>query len=324
MFIDKVAIEARAGKGGNGLASFRREKFIPRGGPDGGDGGNGGSVVITAREKVPHLANIRNHAVFVATNGKPGGKSRKYGRGGDDCDIEVPVGTTVYDAETGEVLADLIAHNQKVVVAEGGKGGRGNVHFATPTNRTPQRSDPGSDGQERGVLLELTLVADSALVGLSSVGKTELHKAMTGSRQQQTGFAFSTRQPSLGVCSRNLYTRFSILDLPSLMSGSSEGQGLGNRFLRHLTRTRAIVLVLDPMLPQKPQDQIKIIEEEISAFDADFSDKKRLYVISKIDAPGVELPKRGLIKYNIIKTSAKTGEGVEELAAALIKVLGIE
>lgn len=339
MFIDNVTVGVCAGNGGDGAISFRREKFVPRGGPDGGDGGNGGSIIIVAREKIPHLQHIRPNFTYSAEHGKAGGKSRKFGRGGEDTIIEAPVGTTVTDTETGELLADLLENGQKFCVAKGGHGGRGNVHFATPTNRVPHKSDPGTEGEERRVRMELFIPADVVLVGFPYSGKSSLHRSLTGSRSDHGGFEFSTRQPRLGVCVLNEYTRFKLLDMPSVCEGASEGQGLGNKFLRHLRRPGIIVFVLDPVSKIALEQQLEIAKSEISAYNPAFLEKKQFVVISKIDM--IKKPRKSkkadaagevkkdptALKINntpIFRVSSETGDGTDEFKQAIAAALGLE
>jgi len=322
MFVDKVTVRCKAGRGGDGSCSFRREKFIPRGGPDGGDGGKGGDVIVIARDKVPHLGGIRNLSTFRAGHGESGGKSRKFGKGGEDSIIEVPAGTRVTDKETGEELADLIANGQKFVVAKGGKGGKGNVHFATPTNRVPQRSDPGLDGDEIGIKLELFIPADAAIMGLPWSGKSAIHRKLTGSNPRHSGFEFATRNPHIGVCVVNPYSRFTILDLPSLCDGSSEGQGLGNKFLKHLRRASINIFVLDASSPTPPKEQMEIIKREVAAFDPSQLEKRSIVVLTKSDL--AEKEPKGIKRLKPMCINAETGEGIPALIETIAVMLGLE
>ncbi len=320
---DRVAIKVRSGRGGDGCISFRREKFIPRGGPDGGDGGRGGNVFIRFKEKLPSLEQIRNKALYKGGAGRQGAGAKKHGRHGDDVFIDVPPGTSVYDQETGTLIGEIIEPGDKIMVAAGGAGGRGNCHFATPQNRTPREFEPGEPGEERLLELVFSIPADVALLGFPGSGKSALVSRLTRSKTKIGHYPFTTLSPHLGVLIINPYTSVKILDLPAIIKGSSEGRGVGNYFLIHLNRTRVILYLLDPFEHEgvSLSDQLGILRREVSEFDPDFSRKRELAVINKIDLldeAHVEQINMFIEKCDtVIRVSADTGEGIDELIAEL-------
>ncbi len=316
---DTVSIRARGGRGGDGSASFRREKYVPRGGPDGGDGGRGGHVIIAAHDKVNSLRDIKPGTVFRAPSGGAGGKSGKYGRAGADLVVRVPAGTSVLDAETGELLADLAANGDKIIVSAGGSGGRGNMHFATPKNRVPLEFEPGGESEERALSLEYSIPSETAVIGLPGAGKSTLVRALTGSRTPVGEYDFTTRKPYIGVCGAGEFASFRMLDMPALADGSSEGRGVGNFFLRHLRRVELIVLLIDsrPGAPE-PEAQVETLLRELAAYDPEYLEKKRLVVYNRRDAEsapeGADLD---------IEIDAARGDGLEGLRAAISQSLGL-
>jgi GTP-binding protein len=288
MFLDEASIQVSAGNGGNGCVAFRREKGEPHGGPNGGDGGDGGSIRISADENFNTLYPFRFKKRFVAGRGQHGMGSNCTGKKGSDVEITVPVGTVVKDADSGEVLGDLAEHGQVLLVAKGGKGGRGNQHFATPTHRTPRRAEPGSEGERRSLALELKLLADVALVGFPNAGKSTLIAAISAARPKIADYPFTTLVPNLGVVSWERYKTFVAADVPGLIEGASEGNGLGIRFLRHVERSRLIchlvdAAALDPEDPDAAEKAVSVIEGELQAFAPELAARERVLCANKIE-----------------------------------------
>ena len=289
MFLDEASIQVVAGDGGNGCVAFRREKGEPHGGPNGGDGGDGGSVRFHADENFNTLYPFRFKKRFAAGRGQHGMGSNCKGKKGADVDITVPVGTVVKDADTGEVLADLAEHEQVFVVVQGGKGGRGNQHFATPSHRTPRRADPGGEGERRALALELKLLADVALVGFPNAGKSTLISAISAARPKIADYPFTTLVPNLGVVSWERFKTFVAADVPGLIEGASEGHGLGIRFLRHVERSRLLchlvdAAALDPEDPDAAAEKaVSVIEGELQAFAPELAARERVLCANKIE-----------------------------------------
>lgn len=328
MFVDEVIITVSSGRGGDGCVSFRRDKRVPFGGPDGGDGGKGGDVWIEATSQKNTLADYRHVRRFVAERGRNGSGSNMTGRSGSDLILKVPVGTLVNDAEKGELIADLSFPGSKVKVASGGKGGRGNASFATPTNRAPRRFERGGKGEERTLRLELKLLADVGIIGLPNVGKSTLISRISSARPRVAEYPFTTLTPNLGVVERFEGLPFVVADVPGLVEGAHRGKGLGIRFLKHIQRTSLLLHVLDATRKDPLQDW-RIIRRELEAFDPELGSKPELVAINKIDAlPGGanglvstlagELRKRGVPVYAI---SAVTGRGIEKCLRAIVKML---
>ncbi len=285
-FIDEVTVFVRAGSGGNGCATFRREPFVPRGGPSGGDGGNGGSIVFVADEGLSTLLDLQYQQRYVAASGQHGQGRDKYGRGGEDTRVRIPVGTIIEDAETGERLADLTEADQTFVAAQGGKGGRGNIHFATATYQSPTEAEPGEPGQERKLRLELKLLADVGLVGYPNVGKSTFIASVSRARPKIADYPFTTLVPNLGVVALSGGRSFVLADVPGLIEGASEGHGLGLRFLRHLDRTRVLVHLVELSPPETGRDPLvdyDIIRKELAAYDPRMAARPELVVLSKRD-----------------------------------------
>jgi len=316
MFIDSAKIFVKAGDGGNGVVSFRREKFVPKGGPDGGDGGNGGSVILQADRNLSTLLDFRYKAHYKAEHGRHGQGARKTGLSGKDVLIKVPCGTVVKDAETGELLGDLTQHGETLVVAKGGRGGRGNVHFATPTNRAPRYAEPGQPGEARTLLLELKLLADVGLVGFPNAGKSTLISAISAARPKIADYPFTTLEPHLGIVPYREYQSFVVADLPGIIEGAAEGKGLGLRFLKHIERTKVLAIII-PCTSPDPKHDYQVLTTELRKFSPSLLEKPKIVVISKMDiAPeGFVAPRfRGT---KVVKISAVTGEGLEALKDAL-------
>ena len=285
-FIDEARIEVIAGNGGNGVVSFRREKFIPKGGPDGGDGGRGGSVWAIADRNINTLVDYRYARKHQARNGERGRGSDQYGAGAEDIWLRMPVGTEIYDNETGELIADLARHGQVALVAKGGDGGLGNIHFKSSTNRAPKQSTPGKPGEQRHLRLELKVLADVGLLGMPNAGKSTLIAAISNARPKIADYPFTTLHPNLGVVRVAPEQSFVVADVPGLIEGASEGAGLGHRFLRHLQRTRLLLHIVDLAPFDEAVDPVKearAIVAELKKYDPALHAKPRWLVLNKID-----------------------------------------
>lgn len=332
MFVDRVRIYVAGGSGGSGCVSFRREKYVPAGGPDGGDGGNGGSVIVTASPRLHTLMDLRRRKHYQAQNGRPGSGKNRHGKKGDDVIIEVPLGTTVYDASSGEMLADLVSPGQAVVVAAGGKGGKGNARFATPTRRAPRYAQPGLEGEGRWIRLELKLLADVGLVGLPNAGKSTLLSRISAARPKIADYPFTTTRPNLGVVDLGYGRSFVVADIPGLIEGAHMGAGLGHEFLRHIERTEVLVHVLDMAGAGKEHDPMKSFEtvsEEMKLYNPELATRPTIIACNKIDLPEAEenfekyRDELSALGYEIYPISAVTGEGVRELLEAIAGVLNV-
>jgi GTP-binding protein len=320
-FIDEVTIWVKGGDGGRGCVSFRRERFVPRGGPDGGDGGNGGAIILMATEGHSTLLDLRYQQRYRAANGTHGRGKDQTGKSGEDLIIPVPVGTLVKDAETGEVLQDLTAAGGRYLAAQGGRGGRGNARFATSTRQAPRFAEPGERGQQRRLQLELKLLADVGMVGHPNVGKSTLLQRVSAARPKVADYPFTTLVPHLGVVSYGELKAFVMADIPGLIAGAHGGAGLGNRFLRHIERTLLLVHLLDISVdpPADPWHHYEAINEELERFHHSLLQKPQMAVLNKIDLPHVRerIPQfkdafrqRGV---DLFPISALTGEGVDEM-----------
>ncbi len=287
--VDEAEIQVIAGNGGNGCIGFRREKFIPLGGPDGGDGGDGGSVWLQADENVNTLVDFRHQKQFRAQRGENGMGRQAYGKGGEDLTITVPVGTVITNVETDEVIGDLTQHGDRLLVARGGKGGLGNMHFKSSTNRSPRKALPGLPGEERALRMELKLLADVGLLGFPNAGKSTFIRAVSAATPKVADYPFTTLYPNLGVVSVEAYRSFVIADIPGLIEGAADGAGLGAQFLRHLQRTRILLHLVD-IAPMEggvenvtPADQVRAIERELERHDPELLAKPRWLVLNKAD-----------------------------------------
>ncbi len=329
MFIDYAEITIMGGKGGNGCVSFRREKYVPRGGPNGGDGGDGGKVILVADENVNTLLDFRHRRRFQAGKGQHGQGSNKHGKNGSDVRVLVPVGTLLKDRVSGQVVADLVVHGQTVVVAQGGKGGRGNARFATSTHRAPRKVEEGTEGQERELNLDLKLLADVGLVGLPNSGKSTLLACISSARPKIADYPFTTIQPKLGIVSLDEFQRTMLADIPGLISGAHQGKGLGIRFLQHIERTRILLFLLDITSPE-PQRDYEILCHELSRYKADLLKKPSLVVLNKIDLwsadhkyPQIKVKGKSLQHAISALTGAGTGE-LKRLIAGQLDMLKME
>ena len=331
-FIDEAKLKVQAGNGGRGCVSFRREKFVPFGGPDGGDGGLGGSVYLKAVEGMNTLADFRIARTYKAQNGEPGSGNDCTGHGGDDLYVSVPVGTTVTELDTGETLGDLAREGDTLLVGKGGKGGWGNTRFKSSTNRTPRKAGTGLPGEKRELMLELKLIADVGLLGLPNAGKSTLIRAVSAARPKVADYPFTTLHPNLGVVSLSPGRSFVMADIPGLIEGAAAGAGLGIRFLKHLQRTRVLLHLIDiaPLDPDAdPVRDARTIVAELKKFSADLGKKERWLVLNKIDLVepdeakkrGQEIVRRLRWKGPVLRISGATGEGTAELKQAVMRYL---
>ncbi|MCB1059144.1 MAG: GTPase ObgE [Calditrichaeota bacterium] len=316
MFVDRAKIYVKAGDGGDGRVSFLREAYRPLGGPDGGDGGNGGSVYLIADSQLHTLMDLRHQVEYSAVSGEMGGRKKCTGKNGADIEIKLPVGTQVYTEEG--LFADLSESGQRICIAEGGKGGRGNINFVTSRNQAPRKATLGKPGIERNLLLELRIVADVGLVGLPNAGKSTLLSVLTAARPKIAPYPFTTLSPNLGIVRPSEYTSFVMADLPGLIEGASGGKGLGYDFLRHVERTRVLLFLLDCTSADIKAD-LKILKAELKKWNPDLLKRPMLIVLSKTDLwqEGEKLPK-GPWKHTI---SSATHSGIEELIQRLWKLL---
>lgn len=326
MFVDECEVRVRAGRGGDGIVSFRREKYVSKGGPNGGDGGDGGDVAFVATTNEHTLSEYRHTKLLEAEDGEPGGSNNKIGANGEPTVARVPVGTVVYDADTGHQIADLEEEGQRVVVAEGGDGGFGNTHFKSSTNRTPRQSTPGEPGESRRLRLELKMIADVGLVGFPSTGKSTLISALSNAEPKQAEYPFTTLNPNLGVVSWKDFREFVVADCPGIIEGAHRGEGLGTKFLKHIERTSVVVHLLE-VFPEAegvstdrdPIDDFETLHAELEAYRADLVERPQIVALNKIDLPYVREriddlrehfeEERGI---PFVAISAATGENLEE------------
>ncbi len=326
-FVDRVKIYVRAGKGGDGAVAFLREKYRPKGGPAGGDGGKGGDVVLVATSSKHTLLDFKYKKHFVAENGQPGKGKNMHGKDGEDLIIYVPVGTVVKDAQTGEVICDLVKEGQRCVVAKGGRGGRGNARFATSTNQAPTYAEKGEPGQERWIILELKLIADVGLIGFPNAGKSTLLSRLTRARPKIADYPFTTLSPNLGVMELDWNRRLVIADIPGLIEDAHKGAGLGHEFLRHIERTKFLAHVIDvsDFRERDPIEAFHAINRELSLYSEELSRKPQVVVANKIDLLSDKKLLEELRNYfekkgiPFFAVSALTGEGIEGLKEGLWK-----
>lgn len=329
MFTDYAKIIIKSGDGGNGAVSFRREKYVVAGGPDGGDGGRGGSIYFIVDPDSNTLVDFRFKKKFKAENGKNGEGARRYGKSGEDLYVKVPIGTLIKDAETGKIIADLSHKGQKELILPGGRGGKGNSHFATSTRQAPRFSQDGEKGIEKEVILELKLLADVGLIGFPNVGKSTFLSKTTSATPKIADYHFTTLEPNLGVVKNDYGESFVIADIPGIIEGASNGTGLGLQFLRHIERTRLLLHVIDVsgIEGRNPVDDFKTINEELKSYSEKLSKRKQIIVANKIDSMQDENLYNDLEKLakenniEIFKISAVTGEGISELLKRVSQVL---
>jgi GTPase len=328
-FVDEVRIKAVAGNGGDGSTAFRREKFMPLGGPAGGDGGKGGDIVFEAHERLTTLLDLRYRRVLRAEGGENGRGKDQYGKGGDDLVIQVPPGTQVYDEDAGTLIADLDQPEMRVVIAKGGRGGRGNIHFSTSVNQAPTQHETGEPGETKNLRLELKLLADVGLLGFPNVGKSTFISVVSRARPKIADYPFTTLVPNLGVVSLGDARNFVIADIPGIIEGAASGQGLGLTFLRHVERTRVLLHILswDPTPEREPVRDFDVLMKELATFDAELAQRPMIIGLSKIDLQETrdqiervteELGARGL---EVLPFCAATGEGVDAVLLRLEELL---
>lgn len=326
-FVDQAKIWVKSGDGGSGCSSFRREKYVPRGGPDGGDGGRGGHVILIASSQKDTLYRFHLNQHFRAEKGRPGQGKDKHGRNGADLNIKLPLGTLVLDPVTGAMIVDLVKPGQSFIVARGGRGGKGNAHFASATNRAPRHFQPGEPGLELRLGLELKLLADVGVIGLPNAGKSTLISRLSAARPKIADYPFTTLTPTLGVVAADEGNTFVMADIPGLIEGASQGAGLGHRFLRHVQRCRLLVHLLDAgrIDPEAPLADFEKINAELAAFDPGLAEKKQVVVVSKMDLfeddQPLALVRRTLPGGEVFGVSAVTGQGLNELKWSLFRLL---
>lgn len=327
MFIDQVNIHVKSGKGGDGMVHFRREKFVPLGGPDGGDGGRGGNVIFEVKATLNTLSAFRQNEKFAAEPGKKGGGSEMTGRGGKDLIIYLPPGTVIYDAETGALLGDLTAAGQQLMACKGGRGGLGNQHYATSRNQAPRMAERGEPHEEKLLRLELKLIADIGIIGLPNAGKSTLLAALTNAKPKIGDYPFTTLEPNLGVANIDDDTTVVMADIPGLIEGAAEGAGLGHDFLRHIQRTRVLIHMIDG-LSEDPLADFSQINNELSLFDTKLGDKPQIVVLNKIDQPDVQERLKAIKasfkkqKVELITASAMARTNTRDILIAAYRKLG--
>lgn len=320
-FVDEISVEVVGGRGGDGSTAMRREKYKPLGGPAGGDGGDGGDVIFEADERLRTLFDLKYKRVLRADSGEHGRGKDQYGKGGASLVVRVPVGAQLFDADSGEVLADLDQPGSRFTAAKGGRGGRGNMHFATPTDRAPMRAEPGEEGARRKLRIELKLLADVGIVGFPNVGKSTLISVISKARPKVADYPFTTLVPNLGVVSRGDERSFVVADIPGIIEGAAEGAGLGHRFLKHIERTRVLLVLvsIDPAPERSLSSDLQTLKRELERFDPALAKRPMVLAVSKIDLPEVvealpafreELAQEGI---ELSAFSAATQEGVEKL-----------
>jgi len=324
MFIDRAVIQVVAGTGGSGASSFRREKFVPKGGPDGGDGGSGGSVFVKVDTNLSTLLDYRYHTRWVAERGQHGKGKNMTGKSGDDVCLPVPAGTEVRDADTGEILGELIKPDQTLLVAKGGRGGRGNQHFATPTHQSPREWEPGEAGEERRVELVLKLIADVGLLGEPNAGKSTLLSVISAARPKIADYPFTTLEPHLGVVGLSDHRSFVVADIPGIIEGAHEGKGLGLRFLQHVERTRILALLV-PVDSPDPQATYELLRKEATAYSKELAAKPHVVVLTKADLRTTHDTRRTMIRTDagapVVTISAVARQGIPELLEVLWKTV---
>lgn len=325
MFKDEVVIHVKSGKGGAGLVSFRREKYVPKGGPDGGDGGKGGDVVFIGDPQVASLGGFHDNQKFAAQNGRPGGSANKTGRAGSDLVLTVPPGTIIKDQNRGHMLKDIDQAGRKFVLLEGGAGGRGNVHFASSINQTPRRADKGFPGQERIIRLELKMIAHVGIIGLPNAGKSTLLSRISKATPRIADYPFTTLVPQLGTVEFDL-NRYIFADIPGLIEGAHGGQGLGDRFLRHIERTRVLLHLIDCQIGGTAEivDAHEVVMNEIASYSPKLASRPQIVAVSKIDTlpepPGVEDIARA-IGLPVLTISSHSGRSVKEMLGRVVRYL---
>ncbi len=329
-FIDEAIITVASGNGGRGCVSFRRERFAPRGGPDGGDGGKGGDVILKTSAGKRTLYEFRFKKHLKAENGRHGQGKQKTGRRGEDLVLSIPAGTVVSNAETGDLIKDFTTPGETFVLAEGGMGGRGNLRFKSSTNRAPRFAQPGMPGETLSIKLDLKLLADVGIIGLPNAGKSTLITSMSSARPKTAAYPFTTLTPSLGVVETGWGEPFMAADIPGLIEGAHKGAGLGIQFLRHIERTRILIHLIDvgEIRPEAPLDAFETINRELTSYSETLTDKPQIVVLNKMDGEnadkGAELFQAAMMDDEVLKISAITGEGLQELKSRVVRLLDAE
>ena len=329
MFVDRVKIHVKGGNGGNGMVSFFRAKYITHGGPDGGDGGRGGDVIFVGDESMGTLMDFRYKRMFKAGNGQDGDKRNCFGKDGESVVIKVPVGTVIREAESGKIMADITKHGEEKILIHGGKGGKGNQHFATPTRQAPRYAEPGRVAKEYDVILELKLIADVGLIGFPNVGKSTLLSMVTNANPKIANYHFTTLAPNLGVVEGKYGDSFVLADIPGLVEGASEGVGLGHAFLRHVERTKVFIHVVDAagVEGDDPVENVRKINQELEAYNPELMKRPQVIAANKTDIPGseenVERLKEAYEKegFEVFPISAATNKGLDELLTKVAEIL---
>lgn len=320
-FIDEAKIYVKAGNGGRGCVSFRREKYVPKGGPNGGDGGDGGDVIIIGDKRLSSLLDFKYKKNYIAERGQHGKGSNWHGRNGKTIIIHVPVGTVIKDAESGEIIEDITSDGQKILLAKGGRGGKGNAHFVSSTYQAPKFAQPGEEGEERELKLELKLLADVGIIGFPNAGKSTLISRISKATPKIADYPFTTIRPHLGVVKVGDYTDFVVADIPGLIEGAHEGKGLGVRFLKHVERTNIFIHLIDlsPYSGRSPESDFDVINKELAAFNPALKNKKQIVALNKIDITEARERLPNVLKFfkskgiKAFAISAATGEGLDEL-----------
>lgn len=326
MFVDRVELFVRGGDGGRGMVSFRREKYVPRGGPDGGDGGDGGSVIVRAVENADNLSPLTTKKHWKAKPGDPGGTSQCHGKSAHDLIIPVPPGTVVRDRDRGNLLKDLVKVGDEVTVGKGGKGGRGNRYFASATNRTPRQFEPGEDGEERWISLELKVIADAGLIGFPNAGKSTLLSRLSRATPEIADYPFTTKHPNLGIVSLGGDHGFVLADLPGLIEGAATGVGLGHEFLRHVERTRVLVHLVEPF-PTDGSDPVKnyhAIRKELTLYSLPLAEKPEVVCVSKAELTGADEVRAKLaadLGHDVFLMSSVTGQGLSQVVGRVAELI---
>ena len=324
MFVDIAEIEVQAGKGGNGAVSFRREKYVPKGGPDGGDGGKGGDIIIQADRNLITLMDFKYKSIYKTEDGSAGMGAKKTGKEGKDLVLKVPAGTTIKDAESGEPIADLTKDKEQIVIVRGGRGGRGNTHFKSSTDRAPRKYEEGELGEKKKLILELKLLADVGIVGFPNAGKSTLLKRITQAEVKIANYPFTTLVPNLGVARLRDYGPFILADIPGILEGAHKGKGLGLEFLRHIQRTKILLYLIDGAADEI-KNQLETLKKELKLYDPSLVAKPSVIAVNKIDVlPKTKIKKmsNGKKRTAVYPISALTGEGVDKLLKTLEKKLG--
>ena len=326
MFVDRVEIELVAGNGGNGCMSFRREKYVPRGGPDGGNGGDGGSIVIVSRQGVNSLVSLTQKKQWKAESGNNGEGSNRHGRGAEDCELFVPPGTLVIDSENGFVIKDLQADGDRLIAAQGGRGGKGNTHFKSSTNQAPRTITEGQKGERRRIVLELKVIADVGLIGKPNAGKSTLLSRLSRARPEIADYPFTTKYPNLGMVQVSRDREYVLADIPGLIEGASQGVGLGHDFLKHIERSGVLVHLVEPLPTDgtEPLENYRAIRHELKEYSEELGQRREILVISKGELPEAEAV-RDLLRREtgspVLLISAVTGEGLAELNRTVVAAL---